>query len=350
MQRRTTTALVAALSLVLAACGGGDKKEAKRTTTTAKPSTTSTPPTTAPPVPAGHYPLTALPGDPARVGRPLLMVKIDNAPKARPQAGLAQADVVYEELVEGGVTRFAVLFHSQDAPDLGPVRSARSTDMHLAQPLNRPLFAYSGANAVFDQLIAASPVVNVGYEAFPGDYERRRGRPAPYNVFTASGRLHAKAPPGSGPPPPMFYFRAAGAPSPVGDPVRGVGMEYRANIVTRVNWGWDGTTQVWNRLTEGRPHLDAAGANVAARNVIVQFVNYHDTGLRDRSGTMVPEAELVGEGEAWVFTDGKVVKGKWRRPTPEAVTQYVDAAGTPIRLTPGTTWVELPRPGTATIL
>jgi len=343
------------LALVAAACGGGDKKEAKKTTTTTAPPTTEAapppPPPTGPTVPAGHAPLTGLPAEPSRLGRPALIVKIDNAPLARPQVGLAEADIVFEEMVEGGVTRFAVVYHSQEATDLGPVRSARSTDMHIAHALNRPLFAYSGANAAFEKLIATSPVVNVGVGAFPGDFERRRGRPAPYNLFTGTFRLFSHTPQGAGPPPVAFWYRNQGEPSPIGDPPAtpsgGVSMEYRGHIVTRVQWGWDAGAGLWRRSQDGGVHRDTAGNQVSARNVVVQFVQYNDTGLRDRSGAVVPAAALVGEGEAWVLTDGKVVKGKWRRTGLEARTEFLDANGAPVKLTPGPTWVELPSPGTA---
>jgi hypothetical protein len=353
---RTRLVVVAVVfALVAASCGGGDKKKEAKTTTTSAPPTTqaAAPPPTGPSVPPGHAPLTGLPAEPSRLGRPALIVKIDNAPLARPQVGLAEADIVFEEMVEGGVTRFAVVYHSQEATDLGPVRSARSTDMHIAHPLNRPLFSYSGANAAFEKLIAASPVVNVGVGAFPGDYERRRGRPAPYNLFTGTFKLFSHAPQGAVPPPVPFWFRGQGEPSPVGDPPvtssGGVSMEYRGTVVTSVQWGWDAGAGLWRRSQDGGVHRDTAGNQVSARNVIVQFVQYNDTGLRDRSGAVVPAAALVGEGEAWVLTDGKVVKGKWRRTTLEAVTEYLDANGAPIRLTPGTTWVELPQPGSAAV-
>jgi hypothetical protein len=348
-----TGAVVLAVAIVAAACGGGDKKKATTTTTTttSPPTTVAAPPGNPPPVPPGHFPLTALKGEPSRLGRPALIVKIDNAPKARPQAGLAEADIVIEELVEGGVTRFAVLFHSNEAADVGPVRSARSTDIHLATPLNRPLFAYSGANAVFEQLINTSPVVNVGVGAAPGEYTRRAGRPAPYNLFTGTFKLFSHAPAGSTAPPPMFHYRAEGAPTPIGDPIPtpqgGANVEYRGHIVTRVSWGWDAGAQVWRRSQDGGLHLDAAGAQVSARNVVIMFVGYRDTGLRDRSGAVVPEAELVGEGDVWVLTDGKVVKGRWKRTAPAAMAELLDGAGAPIRLTPGNTWVELPIPGGA---
>jgi hypothetical protein len=84
---------------------------------------------------------------------------------------------------------------------------------------------------------------------------------------------------------------------------------------------------------------------VQAKNVVVQFTTYHDTGYRDRSNTVVPEADLVGNGEAWLLSDGKVVKGTWSKADANASTEFKDAAGAPFKLTPGQTWLELPKPG-----
>jgi hypothetical protein len=96
---------------------------------------------------------------------------------------------------------------------------------------------------------------------------------------------------------------------------------------------------------DGGPHVDPANVTVSPKNVIVQFVDYVDTGQRDQSGTAVPEGKVVGQGEAWVFTDGTLVKGTWSKPDNVTPTKYADASGTPILLTPGQTWVELPPPG-----
>jgi Protein of unknown function (DUF3048) N-terminal domain/Protein of unknown function (DUF3048) C-terminal domain len=326
--------------LILAACSGPKPLD----------ETTGLPPpvaTTGPTGPVG--PLTGLPIDPARAGRPLLVVKVDNAPKARPQMGLGAADVVVEEEVEGGVTRFAALFHSLDAPAVGPVRSARSTDILFATALNRPLFAYSGANSAFQGLIARAPLVDVGVDRFPGDYRRQAGRPAPYNQFSSTPALASHAPSGASPPPPLFPFRRVGEPTDAAGaaPTAGLNVEYRDVILTAVQYLWDAPSGTWKRNQSGSPHVDQAGLQFAPRNVVVQFVNYRDTGSRDQSGAAVPEAELVGEGEAWVFTDGKVVRGRWRKAGPGAVTEYLDASGAPVRMTPGQTWIELPRPGKA---
>ena len=339
MQRRWGLAIAAlAVAVSLAACGGGEKKkEATKPTTT----TTEAP---APVAPAAGQPLTGLPGDVKP--RPALIVKIDNAPKARPQAGLLAADVVVEEAVEGGVTRFMVIFHSQDTDEVGPVRSARSTDIEVATALNKPLFAYSGANDVFEDLLRKSPLVNVGPNAKGGAYFRKSGRPSPYNLWSRFPQLYEGSE--GTPPPAMFQYRAEGEPA-AGEPANNVKFEFRGRIVTAVEWRWDAASGTYRRKTDGADHTDAKGEPVAPKNVVVQFTEYVNTGLVDRSGEPVPEGKIVGEGEAWIFTDGKVIKGRWKKENAEQVTSYTDGAGQPIKLTPGQTWLELPKPGSASI-
>lgn len=341
MLRRLLVVLV--VSSLAAACGGDDDASA--------PTTTSTPASTeAPPQPAGDVaPLTGLPQpDAARRQRAALVVKLDNAPKGRPQAGINQADVVVVEKVEDGVTRLFSIFQSNDADPVGPVRSARSTDVALVGPLRRPLFAYAGTNAAFQRLVDAAPLVDVGFNKASGEYRRQGGRPAPYNLFATTSGLFKRAAPDAAPPLPLFTYRAAGAAPAGGEPAAGVHVEYRGrNITTRVDYGWDAGAGVWRRSQDGTPHVDTAGAQASPRNVVVQFVTYRDTGQRDTSGAVVDEAELIGQGDAWVLTDGKVVKGRWSKPSPDAVTAYADAGGAPVALTPGTTWVELAPPGTS---
>jgi hypothetical protein len=331
----------AVLAALVAACGGGGDDDTDTTTT----STTGAVDTTAVTVPAGVAPLTGLPG--AAKARPALVVKIDNAPKAHPQAGLNQADIVVEEGVEGGITRFATIFHSNDSDPVGPVRSARSSDIAIVAPLRQPLFSYSGTNRDFEALLAKAPLVNVGPGHFGSAYFRQPGRPAPYNYFSRTTVLFTRAPAGHTGPPPQFTYRSAGQPVAGGQGTTGVHIEFRGRVVTAIDWAWDAAGGVWTRRNNGANHVDAAGQQVTAANVVVEFVNYKDTGHRDQSGAVVPEAELIGEGEAWVFTGGQVVKGRWQKPATDAVTRLVGADGQPIALTPGRTWVELPVPGLA---
>jgi hypothetical protein len=286
--------------------------------------------------------------DAALARRPVLVVKIDNAPKARPQIGLNQADVVFEEGVEGGITRFAALFHSRDSDPVGPVRSARSTDIALVSPLHHPLFAYSGANDVFKEYVARAPLVDVGVDTHPECYGRDGGRQSPHNLFSSTKRLFGLAPAGSRPPPALFAYRAPGEvpTAPEARPVRTVQAHWRGPIRETVAiWEWDGTGQGWRRSQNGEAHMDGDGRQVVAPNVIVQFVPYRDTGFVDSTGTSVPEAEVVGEGEAWVLTGGMLIPARWSKPSEGELTRYLDRSGAEVRLAPGPAWVELVPPG-----
>jgi hypothetical protein len=114
-----------------------------------------------------------------------------------------------------------------------------------------------------------------------------------------------------------------------------------------VDYTWDG--RGYARLQKGTPHTDTNGVQVAPANVVVQFVPYRDSGAVDTSGSSVPEAVLIGDGEAWVFTNGQVVEGRWWKPEAGAVTQFTDSNNQPIGLTPGKTWMAIIPPGTATM-
>ena len=182
------------------------------------------------------------------------MVKIDNADgggaanEARPQLGLNEADVVYEEMVEGSVTRLAAVFQSTDADPVGPVRSARSTDVLVFSPLNRPLFAWSGANAGFLDLIRQSPLVDVGYDAHPELYNRRNetGHVAPHNLYSSTPQLYSQTPHGALPPKPLFPYRAPGeSVLPSATPVGSV------NLVFGGGAGSAPVDYTWNRLRTG---------------------------------------------------------------------------------------------------
>jgi hypothetical protein len=298
------------------------------------------------PPPPGGGPLTGLAAAQGGPVRPALVVKIDNAPAARPQAGLNQADVVFVEQVEGGTTRFAAVFHSEDAPRLGPVRSARSTDIGIMSALGRPLFSYSGANKVFKEQVSRAPLIDVGVDRYPAPYRREGARPAPHNLFSTTASLFGVAPKEATAPPPLFLYDEPETPAtgPGAVPVRHLHVDWPSRGFV-ADYDWD--SSVWRRTQGGRSHLDAAGYQVAPANVIVQFVTYRNTGLVDPSGSPVPEAQVTGEGDAWVLTEGMLVPARWSKPDANAVTRYLDANGADIRLAPGRTWVELAPPGRA---
>ncbi len=349
----TTTKRIAAGAVAVLMLGGGiglalasgGEDEPPPTTTTSSTTTTTEATTTTAPVPVA--PLLGIPGDPARIGRPALVVKIDNVePKARPQAGINQADVVYEERVEGSVTRFLAVFHSTDVAPVGPVRSARSSDIGVLAALHRPFYAWSGANATFAARIREANLADVGYDAATGQYFRAGDRAAPHNLML-KGTTEIMALPNEGgtPPPPLFTYRTGDNPEPGHlEKVAGVGITFGTSAgAAPVEYRWTGAG--WARFQKGTPHVDAAGTQIAPENVIVQFTPYVGSGVNDQFGNPIPEAQLVGSGEAWVLTAGGIVTGTWHKPTLEAVTTYTDVDGNPIGLTPGRTWVALAPPG-----
>ncbi|MDP1803666.1 MAG: DUF3048 domain-containing protein, partial [Acidimicrobiales bacterium] len=280
-----------------------------------------------------------------------LVVKIDNSePAARPQVGLNEADVVYEERVEGSVTRLLAVFHSQDSVPVGPVRSARTSDIAIVSALNRPFFAWSGANPTFARRIRAANLVDAGWDALVGEYFREPTRRGPHNLMLRStATIQALPADGSAPPPPLFEFRADGEEPAHLSAVGGVHVTYGSSGgAAPVDYRWNGTG--WARFQAGTPHVDVAGVQVAPANVIIQFVPYAPTDVADQFGKLIPEAQLVGEGDVWVLTAGGLVEGRWHKPSLEAVTTFTDVDGNPIRLTPGRTWVALPPPGGASRL
>jgi hypothetical protein len=337
-----------ALAAVL---GGGDDPPPPTTTTTTTVAETTT---TAPPPVA---PLTGLSGNYGdRLERTALVVKIDNGePKARPQVGINEADVVYEERVEGSVTRLLAVFHSTDSVPVGPVRSARTSDIALFTPLNHPYFAWSGANPTFAGRIRDAAALDVGYDALSGEYFREPSRSAPSNLMLKStATIMALPNEGSAPPPPLFQYRSTGQTVPHLEPAAGARVTFGGSGGSApTEWRWNGTG--WARTQKGTPHVDAAGVQVAPANVVIQFVEYAPSDVADQFGVLIPEAQLVGEGDVWVLTGGGtqppgLVQGRWQKPSLEAVTTYTDADGNPILLTPGRTWVVLPSPGGATRL
>ena len=343
--RARLIAPAAACVVALAACGGGGTRalqKAAAVVADTAPSATAAPTTVAPPPTA---PLTGLAAEPALMLRPVLAVKIDNVADAHPQFGINQADVVYEELVENSSTRLMALFQSTDAGPIGPVRSARPTDVLLFTPLSRPLFAWSGANPWVTEMIGNSNIVDVGNTPAVDQYYRERSRAAPHNLFI-DGYLSmlASHQDDAGSPRPLFVYRAPN--EPLGANARPLGS---VNIVwgsfggnAPVDYSWDAGVGGWFRWQAGEAHVDSSGVQVAPPNVIIQFVDYEPNGG-------IPDGQLVGQGVAWVLTAGNIVEGTWTKPDAATPTQFLDAAGAPIKLTPGRTWVSLAPPDSATI-
>ncbi len=278
-------------------------------------------------------PLTGLP-DPsgASLTRPALSVKIENTPEARPQSGLDVADVVYEEVVEGSITRFWAVFSSQAPENVGPIRSVRPMDPGIVWPIGG-VVAYSGGTNENVARIREAPVTWVD-ESNAGDaFYRDSRRYAPHNLYGNTAKLWAR---GGEPVPPRPLFTYVGRGQAfVGDPV----AQFRVGFAGGYDptYSWDAASGTWKRSYGAFPFLAESGAQIAPANVVVQFVFYP-------AGS---EGQIVGEGEAWIFSNGQLVKGRWSKPDVGAVTQFTTVFGLPVALTPGRTWIELVPTGSA---
>jgi hypothetical protein len=271
--------------------------------------------------------------------RPALAVKVENAEDAYPLAGLERADVIYEEPVEGGITRFAALFQCRDAPRVGPVRSARTTDQKILSPLgDEPLLAYSGANPRVASGLDEAGVVSLTETTANEAYERDDARSAPHDLFASTKVLHRIAERmGADLSMPEALFRYdEDRPAP-SKPRSSATVAFSTSNV--VGWTWSGGR--WVRQLDGAPMLAENGTEIAVDNVVIQEVVVTDSDIVDVAGFPSPEVKLIGQGRAWVLRDGRLVIGRWRRASLAERTVFETKAGEEIALAPGTTFVEL---------
>jgi hypothetical protein len=299
-------------------------------------STTTTTTTTTTAVPLGPVaPLTGVPvplADAGNLARPVLAVKVDGAPEAMAQAALSEADIVIEERVEG-ISRYLAAYHSRTPAEVGPVRSARTTDLDLLAALGRPLLAWSGGNEVVSGRVrSADWIVSLNPDQAGGAYRRSPERRAPHNLYADPLRLWEAAAGRGAPPGPVLTHRPAGAP-PAGAPVAGIS----ASVGSNATFAWDEARHGWLRWAHGRPHESPAGAQLAPTNVVVLEVDY----VRSAADARSPEAVSVGGGRAWVLSAGHMAEGTWQRPDRTAPWTIADAAGSPLTVEPGTTWMVL---------
>lgn len=274
------------------------------------------------------------------VDRPALAVKVENVSSARPQAGLLQADTVYEEPVEGGITRFVVLYHCENAGRIGPIRSARFVDPNILVQYGKPIFGYSGGiPQVIEDIRATDAVQDVGFDREPDAFVEDPNRSAPHNIYSSSRLLYQHGRRAAPPPEPVFEYGEEPPPRQGSRRARELHLPFSPDA--DVVWRYQPGQGTWARFHGETPHTVEDGTQVTASNIVVQQVELVDTGIVDPAGNPSPEVRVVGSGQAWVFRDGRVVEGTWTRDTVSDRTVFTDRRGNEIPLTPGTTWVEL---------
>jgi hypothetical protein len=268
---------------------------------------------------------------------PALSVKIDNAPAAHPQSGLNQADLVFECLVEGGMTRFLAVFQSQSAAVVGPIRSARPVDGALLRALNGGIFAYSGAaTGEIAPAKAYSTAFLISDDDNPVPFWRTTAS-APGNVYSSTAKLRAEAARKSahpGLPSALFTY---------GPVVPGSSSARRVSVVVgrtvSASWVYSGASYL--RSENGSPHLLANGQQVRTTNVVVLRVKVTHSGIMDAAGNEDPFVLAYGSGAAEVFRNGVVEHGLWSRPSVTDAYKFTSTAGGALPLSPGPSWIEL---------
>ncbi|MGA3214953.1 MAG: DUF3048 domain-containing protein [Acidimicrobiales bacterium] len=335
--------------LVAALTGGGTKAGGHSSTTTTSPtgsSTTTTRPHST--LVAKNCPLTGVPAPGGKIPqRPALAVKIGNDPASRPQSGLDNADIVYEEMAEGGITRYLAVFQCQSAPLIGPIRSVRWDDWHVLQQYGHAILAYSGGISYWMQAAASlSWIYNANGSIYPtanAYYRYASDTPPanqgpPYNYYSSTSALWALFPKVKAPPPQLFKFSKILPKEAKPDSSASIDFSGSSPVV----WQWSATLRKWLRFYDTQPDTDPSGHQFQATDVVIQIVPT-EKGPYNESGPDSPDVEslMTGTGTAYVLRDGSIETGTWSRPTGFAITKFTFPNGKPMRLQPGNVWYEI---------
>lgn len=290
--------------------------------------------------------------DPAVLQRRPLLVRIGNDAEVRPQSGLSQADIVFEEAMDGWtLTRFTAIIWSKDPEVLRPVRSARLFTIDLGHMFDGAL-VHSGANDQVRWLLSQTNLTDLdeffhptpyywldpegAWEDYPWMGRVATSGERVRDYLAAEGMEKAVNPAG-------FTFSGAGDPVPDGEPATYVRIPYPRRA--EVEFEYDAEQGLYMRSVRGEPHTDALnGEQLSASNVIVHYAEYQETDVLDVRGAPTLNIIFQGEGRAQIFRDGVMIEAKWAKTGPDDFVQYVYLDGSPIPLRPGQSWIEVVPP------
>ena len=326
-RRRTglVPGIALALLLALTACNGESQAADGESP---PPDETSSSQTPTPPPP--RSPLTGLPLQGERPGHGIYVVKVDNTSEAEPQVGLSSAELVAEEMVEGGFTRLAVFYYSKIPKVVGPIRSMRASDIGIVKPAHAVLVG-SGAAAPTDARLEGANVPQATQAEDPGYFRADDRSPAPYDLMLRLPTL-VKAVKSPQPPGPYLPFGSADD-FPAGKEVGSLEASFSASHTT--TWRYESGAG-WRRTNS----LAAADDDFIADNVVILRVRIVDAGYVDAGGYRVPETVLSGKGEALVVHEDEAVKATWSKRSLGAPLRLTTKQG-PLKVPAGHTFIEL---------
>ena len=288
-------------------------------------------------------PLTGQPMPNGRPDNPVMVVKVENTANGAPQYGVDRADMVVEELVEGGLTRLAALYYSKLPSKVGHVRSMRTTDIGIAKPVGGKIVASGGAPKASRQIRNAG--LRVFTESSPGF--SRDSKAAPYNVVVNLKRLGSTAKKNRIPGPYLTWTPLKGSEesTPEADPSDSASAApepkktrkatVRFSNSTATKWKFSGGQ--WTR----KNGYAAPGQEFAADTLIVMFCRVGDAGYRDPGGNAVPETVIEGSGRAVVLRDGTATEATWDKPSLGGKISFETKDGKPLTIDPGKVWLEM---------
>ncbi|WP_448616213.1 DUF3048 domain-containing protein [Modestobacter sp. URMC 112] len=287
------------------------------------------------------WPLTGVPAGTV-ADQPALAVKIENSVDAHPQTGLNAADLVWEQVVEGGITRFVAVYHSNLPPEIGPVRSIRPMDPAITAPLHG-LLAFSGGVPTYVDAARNAGLQVLTQDSGTDGFHRTSTRRAPHDVYATPEALVAQADGAHrhAPTAQFAYPKAGRQPTAVtdGQPIGTLALTMSG--VGRPRWTWHAEAGHWLRAEGSTPAVEAGGSQIAATNVVVLRVDVVSTDARDPAGNPVPETVLTGGGDALVASGGHTVAATWSKDEVDDPVTLTGADGDQVTLAPGNTWVEL---------
>ena len=271
----------------------------------------------------------------------ILVVKIDDTNAAHPQIGVESADVVYVEQVEGGLTRLAAIYTSKLPPLIGPIRSARISDIELLAQFGRVGFAYSGAQSKMRPVIAAANLENLSAERNPPSiYGKDPDRPGPVDMILKPDLLLERA----NANPKIRIETATASVFPFGDAPKGE----TNTAVAKVKWPnakyelrWDSTNEKWLIYFNEKPNMAANGEHLYADTAIIQVVSITPSIYGDKFGEITPFSKTTGSGKAVMLRDGFSYQISWQRNLETDVTTWMSEDGGVANFKPGRTWIFL---------
>jgi len=266
--------------------------------------------------------------------RPVTAIMIENSPDARPQSGLTEAGIVFEAIAEGGITRFNALFLETQPDYIGPVRSVRPYYIDLFLPFDAAI-VHAGGSAEGLAKLRDLGVKDLDHGANGGAFKRVSDRFAPHNLYTSMAELD-KASQGRGYITSTFtsFLRKADKPIATPSPARIIDFEM-SGFLYNPHFEYDAPNNRYVRSMAGKLHTDQrSGAPIQPKAVIALVMAYGQNGIYSVYQT-------TGQGPMFVFQDGEVVPGTWKKAGPKDQFEFIDAAGKKIALNPGQTWITL---------